>query len=320
MKLGFTRRGRAFRTEAADWLSAALAGAFAGLRGVTGLTARPEERRAWEQALGRARWSVLGWPHGIGRPRGDARRAGDLRRGIRARRRARAARPPRRRAVGPDDPRLRHRGAEDALPAADRRRRRDLVPGLFRAECGLRSANVRTRARLEQGRAGEVGDRRPEGLDHARAVRRLDLRRCAQRAEGSRGRRGPDLPAGADQPAGGLDAARSARSPATRSSTRLFFDGARTAADSIIGAPGEGWKVAMGSLAFERGVSTLGAADGLPQRARRDRRAARANGTARDPLIRQRIAKAQIGLQIMRYSALRMLSEQRDRASRAARR
>src|SRR4030095_13500353 len=44
----------------------ALAGPFAALRGVTGLTARPEERRAWEQALGRARWSVPGWPREYG--------------------------------------------------------------------------------------------------------------------------------------------------------------------------------------------------------------------------------------------------------------
>jgi alkylation response protein AidB-like acyl-CoA dehydrogenase len=36
--------------------------------------------------------------------------------------------------------------------------------------------------------------------------------------------------------------------------------------------------------------------------------AARANGAAADPLIRQRIAKAEIGLRLMRYGALRMLS------------
>ena len=36
--------------------------------------------------------------------------------------------------------------------------------------------------------------------------------------------------------------------------------------------------------------------------------AARANGSASDPLIRQRIARAEIGLRLMRYGALRMLS------------
>ena len=36
--------------------------------------------------------------------------------------------------------------------------------------------------------------------------------------------------------------------------------------------------------------------------------AAKATGAANDPLIRQRIAKAEIGLQLMRYGAMRMLS------------
>jgi alkylation response protein AidB-like acyl-CoA dehydrogenase len=37
--------------------------------------------------------------------------------------------------------------------------------------------------------------------------------------------------------------------------------------------------------------------------------AARENGAAGDPLIRQRVARAEIGLRLMRYGALRMLSQ-----------
>ena len=88
-----------------------------------------------------------------------------------------------------------------------------------------------------------------------------------------------------------------------------FFDGARTAADNIVGAPGEGWKIAMGTLAFERGVSTL--AQQMDFRNELDcdhRRRACATARTRDPLLRQRIADAHIGLKIMRYSALRMLT------------
>jgi len=87
-----------------------------------------------------------------------------------------------------------------------------------------------------------------------------------------------------------------------------FFTDAKCAEDSLIGAPGEGWKIAMGLLAFERGVSTLGQQMGFRNELDEIIAAAKANGRASDPLIRQRIAKAEIGLRLMRYGALRMLS------------
>ena len=37
----------------------------------------------------------------------------------------------------------------------------------------------------------------------------------------------------------------------------VFLTGARTAADLVVGEPGQGWGVAMGLLGFERGVSIL---------------------------------------------------------------
>ena len=87
-----------------------------------------------------------------------------------------------------------------------------------------------------------------------------------------------------------------------------FFADARTDADNIVGAAGDGWKVAMGTLSFERGVSTLGQQMSFANELRAIVSAAEANGLIHDPEIRQRLAHAYIGLRLMRYSALRMLS------------
>jgi alkylation response protein AidB-like acyl-CoA dehydrogenase len=84
----------------------------------------------------------------------------------------------------------------------------------------------------------------------------------------------------------------------------VFFDDARTDADLVVGAPGDGWRVAMGTLTFERGVSTLGQQivyarelNGVVQLAKR-------SGAIDDPLIRERLTRSWAGLRAMRSYAL----------------
>src|SRR6202171_3707472 len=84
----------------------------------------------------------------------------------------------------------------------------------------------------------------------------------------------------------------------------VFFDDARTDADLVVGEPGDGWRVAMGTLTCERGVSALGqqivharALSGLVELPQR-------NGAADDPLIRERLTRAWVGLRVMRSYAL----------------
>lgn len=92
----------------------------------------------------------------------------------------------------------------------------------------------------------------------------------------------------------------------------VFFDEAVCGADDIVGAPGDGWKVAMGLLGFERGVSTLGQQMLFQTELDEVIRLAKSNGAARNPAIRQRIAEAHIGLRTLRYNSLRMLSGGED--------
>jgi len=88
----------------------------------------------------------------------------------------------------------------------------------------------------------------------------------------------------------------------------VFFDGARTAAGNVVGEVDAGWRVAMGTLAFERGASTLGQQLNFRNELDAIVALARRNGRVDDPVIRQRLAQAHIELEIMRLNALRTLA------------
>ena len=88
----------------------------------------------------------------------------------------------------------------------------------------------------------------------------------------------------------------------------VFFDGALAAAEDLVGSPGDGWRIAMTLLGFERGMSTLGQQMQFIRELEWVVDAAHEAGVANDPLVRQRIARAWAGLRVMRYNALRMLA------------
>ena len=90
--------------------------------------------------------------------------------------------------------------------------------------------------------------------------------------------------------------------------SETFFSDARTSKDNIVGKENGGWAVAMGTLGFERGASTLGQQMLFQNELDQVIEIAKANGKAKDPLIRQRIAHAWSGLRIQRYHALRTLA------------
>jgi alkylation response protein AidB-like acyl-CoA dehydrogenase len=88
----------------------------------------------------------------------------------------------------------------------------------------------------------------------------------------------------------------------------VFFDDARTDASLVVGEPGDGWKVAMGTLGFERGVATLGQQVGFRRELNKLIALARSNGSAENPVIREKLTRAWIGLEVMRAHALRTLA------------
>ncbi|NGO81848.1 acyl-CoA dehydrogenase, partial [Streptomyces sp. YC504] len=87
----------------------------------------------------------------------------------------------------------------------------------------------------------------------------------------------------------------------------VFFDGAVARAEHVVGGEGNGWQVAMGLLAFERGVSTLVQQIGFAEELGRVLREAARSGAVTDPVLRDRLVRQWAELRTMRWNALRTL-------------
>jgi len=304
MQLAFAPELKAFREEAADWLNGQLSGPFKSIRGQTNQVDNVEERRAWEAALGEARWSVVGWPEQWG-----GRDASIAQQIIFAEEYARAKGPPRAGHLGVEllGPTLLAMGNEDqkARFLPDIAHGRAIwCQGYSEPGAGSDLANVKTKARLEGDRYIIDGQKIWTSMgviaDWCFVVCRTE--------PGSVGNKGLSfLMVPMDQP--GVDARPIRQMTGEAEFAEVFFDGAEALAIDRIGEEGDGWKVAMALLGFERGVSTL--AQQMHFRNELDEiiAIAKANGKAKDPVIRQKIAQAHAGLKVMRYNGLRMLSD-----------
>ncbi|MGH8386518.1 MAG: acyl-CoA dehydrogenase family protein [Pseudomonas sp.] len=312
MKIGFSRADEAFRQEVAQWMAEHLSGEFAPLRfrgGPGDEHSFPEERKAWEHELAGGAWIGVGWSkeHG-GRGLSISQQV------IFHEEYARAGGPGRMGHIGEGlvGPTL----AAFGTPAQQQR----LLPGILDGSqfwcqgysepgAGSDLANVQTRAKLDE--TGEhwliSGQKVWTSLAHE-ADWCFVLARTEPGSQGHHGLSFLLVPMAQDsirvQPIQQLTG--------TSEFNEVFFDQTVTHADNLIGQPGDGWKIAMALLGFERGVSTLGQQMQFHNELDEIIRIARANGAARDPLLRQRIAQAWAGLKVLRYNSLRMLSGPQD--------
>jgi alkylation response protein AidB-like acyl-CoA dehydrogenase len=85
----------------------------------------------------------------------------------------------------------------------------------------------------------------------------------------------------------------------------VFFDGAVTAADLVVGGRGNGWRTAMGTLGFERGTAFLAQQMRFAQEFADVRTMVERRGLANDPVVREELARLHTELEIMRWSGLR---------------
>ncbi|MET9853683.1 acyl-CoA dehydrogenase family protein [Streptomyces sp. NPDC006450] len=292
-----------FRTEVRSWLRAHLTGEFAALKGRGGPGREHEafaERLAWEQHMAAHGWTCVGWPVEYG-----GRGASTAQQIAFHEEYALADAPARVNHIGEQllGPTLIAHGTEE-------QRRRFLPPiraveelwcqGYSEPDAGSDLANIRTRAALVDGAWVVDGQKIWTSLAHASQWCFV----VARTTPGSRRHAGLSyLLVPMDQP--GVEVRSIVQLTGTSEFNEVFFDGARTDAAHVVGAPGEGWAVAMATLGFERGVSTLGQQVGFRRELEDLAALARRNGAMADPLIRDRLVRAWIGLETMRASALR---------------
>ncbi|MEU1625874.1 acyl-CoA dehydrogenase family protein [Streptomyces sp. NPDC020096] len=87
----------------------------------------------------------------------------------------------------------------------------------------------------------------------------------------------------------------------------VFFDGAHASVEHRVGAEGDGWRIAMALLGYERGVSTLVQQIGFARELADVVTLAVGNGAADDPVLRDRLIRQWADLRVMRWNALRTL-------------
>ena len=312
MNIDFSATDEQFRQQVAQWMHQHLTGEFAALRfrgGPGDEDFSPELRKLWEQQLAQGRWIGAGWAaeHG-GRGLSINQQV------IFFEEYARAGGPGRMGHIG--------EGLVGPTIAAFGTREQQLrfLPPILAGQhfwcqgysepgAGSDLANIKTRANLDDpsGHWLISGQKVWTSLAHE-----SDWCFVLARTEpGSVGHRGLSfLLVEMDQP--GIRVQPIRQLTGTSEFNEVFFDQARASADNLIGQPGDGWKIAMALLGFERGVSTLGQQMQFQNELDEVVRIAKTNGAAQDPVLRQRIAQAWSGLRVLRYNSLRMLSGVQD--------
>jgi alkylation response protein AidB-like acyl-CoA dehydrogenase len=296
----------AFRAEVQDFLRMHLIGEFAALRGRGGSgdeTFGFAARLRWERELAEGGWTCLGWPRSHG-----GRGASIAQQVIFHEEYARAGGPGRVNVMGEGllGPTLIHYGTPEQqarfLPPI--RQGTELwCQGYSEPDAGSDLASVRTRAERDGDEWVITGHKVWTSLAHQADWCFVV---CRSEPDAPRHRGLSYLLVPMDQP--GVEVRPIMQLTRTSEFNEVFFDGARTHQSHIVGAPGDGWRVALATLAFERGVALLGHQLGFVRELEGVIELARRNGRAANPVIRQRLARAHVELAIMRYNTLRSLA------------
>jgi alkylation response protein AidB-like acyl-CoA dehydrogenase len=301
----FSPQDEEFRRRLRRWLAENLTGRFAGLRGVGGPGREHEahaERVAWNRHLAAAGWTCLGWPAEYG-----GHGATFAQQVIFHEEYARSGAPAR---VG-------YMGEELLGPTlialgTPEQRRRFLPPIAVVAElwcqgysepgAGSDLAAVSTTAALDGDEWVISGQKVWTSLAQV-----ADWCFVLARTEpGSRRSRGLSYLLVPMRQAA-ITVRPICQLTGTAEFNEVFFDDARTGHENVVGEAGDGWRVAQATLAIERGVATLGQQVGFRRELDALVDLARRGPAAADPVLRDKLARAWIGLEAMQAHALATL-------------
>ena len=299
-----------FRSEVRDWLAENLVGEYAALKGLGGPGREHEafeERLAWNRHLAAAGLTCLGWPteHG-GRGLSVAHRVAFYEEYAKAN--------------APD--KVNHLGEELVGPTliayGTPEQQQRFLPkildvtelwsqGYSEPGAGSDLANVATTAVLDEEGGHWVINGQKVWTSLAHWAQWCFV--VARSEKGSKRHAGLSyLLVPLDQP--GVEIRPIIQLTGDSEFNEVFFTDARTDADLVVGEPGDGWRVAMGTLTFERGVSTLGQQIRYAREHSNLVELARKTGAADDPLIRERLTRSWAGLRAMRSYALATMDEE----------
>jgi alkylation response protein AidB-like acyl-CoA dehydrogenase len=306
MDFSFTPDDEAFREELRDWLAEHLVGEYARHRGVGGPSddRHWELRLAWEKELAADRWLNITWPAEYGGRGGT--HAQEL---IFHIEHARAGAPYWVGVHGRDlfGPTLLEFGTDAQL--------KRFLPaitaceelwgqGFSEPDAGSDLAGLKTRAELD-GDEWVISGQKIWMTFGGYADWLYVLARTDVAAPRHKGISMLMVPRHQD----GVDVRPIRNIAGGREFCEVFFDGARTAADLVVGDVNGGWTVVMGTLGNERAGATV-----LPFQAgfRREMDAllqlVKDRGLDRDPGLRQRLSRAWAGLRILQLNNDRLLT------------
>jgi alkylation response protein AidB-like acyl-CoA dehydrogenase len=307
MDFSFSEADEAFRDEAKTWLAEHLAGEFAALGAVANLGAGAEldTLRAWEQELASGGWIGMGWPSEYGGR--DLPLTQEL---IFHEEYVRAGGPQRISFFGEEllGPTLMMFGTEA-------QKQRFLPPilkasefwcqGFSEPNAGSDLANVTTAA-VQDGDEWIInGQKVWTSLGH---MADWIFVVCRTDPAASKKHQGISfLLCPVDQP--GIEMRPIRQITGDAEFNEVFFDDARTSSDLVVGTVGQGWKVVIATLGFERGTAFMGEQLRWAREVDALLKMARASGRASDPIVRQRLADAYCGLELIRLNGLRTVTQ-----------